>query len=120
MNIFYPKGAKSKFPLFNLPLNKFINTYKNTKGRINYKHINTITELLLSYFANPEQKEMSGEKSLSCQEIKLRPSKRKHVNNIYLSFRDLLDNKKNKIIIDHVSDILKLNVKINGNVFNIF
>lgn len=105
------KGAKVNFPLFNLPLNKFINTYKNTKGRISYKHINTITELLLSYFANPEQKEMSGEKSLSCQEIKLTPSKRKHVNNIYLSFRELLDNKKNKIIIDHVSDILKIKCK---------
>jgi hypothetical protein len=105
------KGAKVNYPLFNLPLNKIIYTYKNIKRKISKKTINRILELLLSYFANPEQKEMSGDKSLSSQEIKLTSTKRKNVNIIYLSFRELLDDKNNKIIIDHVSDILKIKCK---------
>ena len=65
-------------------------------------------DLLLTYFANPTQKDMN---DVSAQDVKLTKVKKKYIEHIYKILRDLIDDSKNKIIIDYVSRIFKINSK---------
>ena len=103
------KGANPNLPLYNLPLNKVVSTVKELKRISSYKKtISNIIELLLTYFANPIQKDMNG---VSCRDISLTKSKKKYVESIYKSFEDIINNGKNKNTIDYVSRIFKINSK---------
>jgi hypothetical protein len=103
------KGSNTNLPLYNLPLNNFILIVKKLKRISSYKKtIATLIDLLLTYFANPTQKDMNG---ISAQDILLTKSRRKYVENIYKSFKDIINDDKSKITIDYVSRLFKINSK---------
>lgn len=103
------KGANPNEPLYNLPLIKVISIVKQLKSVSSYKKtISNTIDLLLTYFANPTQKDMN---DVSPQDVKLTKAKKKYVENIYKTLRDLIDDSKNKVIIDYVSRLFKINSK---------
>ena len=103
------KGANPNEPLYNLPLIKVILIVKHLKSVSSYKKtISNTIDLLLTYFANPTQKDMN---DVSAQDVKLTKVKKKYVENIYKTLRDLIDDSKNKVIINYVSRIFKINSK---------